>query len=112
MPIELRLKHTWDICPMCGPMVRCGTCGNNCCNGGRGELPDGSPCPDCHEAYEIQDAAYKDGTAPKDEDIHTTRGHTWLAEVQWADPKDIPVDVPQDPFDERMSAMGLERIDY
>lgn len=44
---------------MCGPAVLCGTCGNNTCNAGRGELPNGDPCPDCdsadkmcHEFYE------------------------------------------------------------
>lgn len=42
--------HTWAICAMCGPMVRCGFCGNNCCNGGSG---DG--CPDkCAAAYAMQ----------------------------------------------------------
>lgn len=44
--------HTWDICEMCGPHVRCGHCGNNCCNGGSG---DG--CPDgCESAYVMQKA--------------------------------------------------------
>ncbi len=44
-------QHRWDICEMCGPMVRCGNCGNNCCNGGSG---DG--CPDkCDAAYAMQE---------------------------------------------------------
>lgn len=43
--------HHWDWCGMCGFMVRCGTCGNNCCNGGYG---NNGTCPDCHECYKIQ----------------------------------------------------------
>lgn len=46
------VEHRWDFCDLCGPMVRCGNCGNNCCNGGSG---DG--CPDkCASAYEMQAA--------------------------------------------------------
>ena len=48
------MKHLWFICEMCGPYVRCGYCGNNCCNGGTGELPSGDPCG-CKEAYKQQD---------------------------------------------------------
>lgn len=60
--------HTWDYCDFCcKPMVRCGTCGNNCCNGGRGEVfsPDPDvmvPCPDCDSAYDKQNAE----TAPQE----------------------------------------------
>jgi len=32
--------------------VRCGRCGNNCCNAGTNDM-DGAPCG-CKEAYEIQ----------------------------------------------------------
>lgn len=47
--------HHWDICAMCGPMVRCGYCGNNCCNGGSGKVGTGEKCPDnCTEAYVLQ----------------------------------------------------------
>ena len=49
------LLHKWDECPMCGPMVVCGKCGNNCCNGGYGTLPDGSTCDACPSAYDLQD---------------------------------------------------------
>ena len=43
-------EHYWSFCSECGPMVICGTCGNNCCNGGYG--PDGKgTCPDCPDAY-------------------------------------------------------------
>jgi hypothetical protein len=49
--------HTWFVCTMCGPAVRCGTCGNNCCNGGYGSWPLNSKklCPDCPRAYKVQD---------------------------------------------------------
>src|SRR5690242_5696184 len=40
-----------DICHLCGPMLRCTTCGNNCCNGGSGEV-NGDKCPDCPRVYE------------------------------------------------------------
>ena len=46
--------HKWDFCGMCGYMIRCGTCGNNCCNGMHGTLEDDSECPDCPSAYKIQ----------------------------------------------------------
>lgn len=43
-------KHYWWICPMCGPVVCCGTCGNNACNGGYGKV-DGVTCTECPSAY-------------------------------------------------------------
>ncbi len=46
-------NHTWAICGGCGPMVVCKTCGNNCCNGGYGEVDD-KTCTDCPSAYEKQ----------------------------------------------------------
>lgn len=49
------MEHKWEICEMCGPFVRCGYCGNNCCNGGTGTLPDGKECG-CKEAYAQQDS--------------------------------------------------------
>lgn len=47
--------HFWGTCEMCGPMVICGKCGNNSCNGGYGTLPDGSKCDACPSAYDMQD---------------------------------------------------------
>ena len=58
----MKNEHYWDVCTSCGPMVRCGTCGNNCCNGGSGELDDGSKCQDCESAYKKQE------TGPTNED--------------------------------------------
>ena len=49
------IKHRWTDCPMCGRMVVCGKCGNNCCNGGYGEV-DGRSCDACPSAYGMQDA--------------------------------------------------------
>lgn len=41
-------KHEWDYCGLCRvPFVRCGKCGNNCCNGTE-------RCTKCHEAYAKQ----------------------------------------------------------
>lgn len=48
------IKHYWSDCEMCGRMVVCGKCGNNCCNGGYGEI-NGITCDACPEAYNIQD---------------------------------------------------------
>jgi hypothetical protein len=59
--------HKFGFCPSCGPMIICGYCGNNCCNGGSGFysqkrvngkiVANYQPCiDDCHEAYEIQDS--------------------------------------------------------
>jgi hypothetical protein len=47
--------HRWADCEMCGRMVVCGKCGNNCCNGGYGEMDHGIVCDACPEAYEVQD---------------------------------------------------------
>ncbi len=57
-------QHTWSECEMCGPMVRCGKCGNNCCNGGYGTLPDGSACDACPSAYDKQHAEYEEHIPP------------------------------------------------
>jgi hypothetical protein len=52
--------HYWADCPMCGRMVVCGKCGNNCCNAGYGELWPGVPCDACPSAYEMQDRGESD----------------------------------------------------
>ena len=57
----MRRPHTWDTCSFCGPMVRCGYCGNNCCNGGS---PKG--CPDnCRSAYAFQSTPAPTGGTPE-----------------------------------------------
>jgi hypothetical protein len=41
------------FCELCDTdMVICPTCGNNCCNGGYGEVND-MPCQDCPMAYKL-----------------------------------------------------------
>lgn len=55
-------RHKLSYCELCETkMIKCGTCGNNCCNGMSGPPPnyDGS-CKDCDDAYNVQDAYYKD----------------------------------------------------
>ena len=48
--------HRWDYCGLCdAPYVICGRCGNNCCNGGTGNVEDGTECG-CAEAYALQQA--------------------------------------------------------
>lgn len=51
-------RHTLAHCYLCGYMIRCATCNNNCCNGTYGQV-SGKDCPDCPEAYEHQDRYYK-----------------------------------------------------
>ena len=51
-------RHTLANCTMCGDMVVCADCGNNCCNGGTKEL-HGRACG-CAEAYSHQTAWYED----------------------------------------------------
>jgi hypothetical protein len=41
-------NHKFGYCSICGPMIYCGYCGNNSCNGGKLECKD-----KCNEAYEI-----------------------------------------------------------
>lgn len=53
------IEHRWSECEMCGPMVICGKCGNNACNGGYGTLPNGSQCDACPSAYTKQDEEYE-----------------------------------------------------
>ena len=46
-------KHKIIYCSHCErDIVICGTCGNNTCNGGYGEV-DGKRCIDCESAYKI-----------------------------------------------------------
>jgi len=46
--------HLQKYCDHCQTTyIECGYCGNNCCNGGTGNLPDGSRCG-CEEAYDQQ----------------------------------------------------------
>jgi hypothetical protein len=54
--------HFWDYCALCqSEVVICGKCGNNCCNGGHGTLPDGSKCDACPSACEMQDKSDRYG---------------------------------------------------
>lgn len=47
------MKHYWIYCSLCeDDVVVCGKCGNNCCNGGYGEI-DGVACDACPSAYEL-----------------------------------------------------------
>lgn len=53
----MTVKHFWKYCGHCKDrMVVCGQCGNNCCNGGYGEMPPGVECDSCPSAYAVQDA--------------------------------------------------------
>jgi hypothetical protein len=53
--------HFWAYCGHCQrPIVICGNCGNNCCNGGSGEYADGSKCEICNDAYDFQDLGQGD----------------------------------------------------
>jgi hypothetical protein len=51
---EVPRRHYWSMCPLCGWMVVCGKCGNNCCNGGYGTVATGHECDACPSAYDMQ----------------------------------------------------------
>lgn len=55
-PISFKIEK----CYICGWMVICPRCGNNCCNGGYGEDKDGTKCFVCPIAYDVQDLLYKE----------------------------------------------------
>ncbi len=46
-------EYTIEECSICGWTVICPKCGNNCCNGGYGEI-DGETCDVCPDAYAYQ----------------------------------------------------------
>jgi hypothetical protein len=48
-------KHELMVCPQCGPAIRCGVCGNACCNGGSGKTTGKHGSCDCEEAYQLQE---------------------------------------------------------
>jgi hypothetical protein len=63
--MKIITKHTLDYCHLCeADMVRCGTCGNNCCSGGYGTI-NGVQCIDCSDAYDIQYAYFVDCVSVK-----------------------------------------------
>lgn len=57
--------HKAAYCEHCqDTTIICGNCGNNCCNGGYGEVPGPEPytmmqCPHCKDAYNIFYELYK-----------------------------------------------------
>lgn len=57
--LDAEVTHYWEYCDMCeADIVICGFCGNNCCNGGYGEVMGEfriMNCPYCPSAYEMQD---------------------------------------------------------
>lgn len=69
----LKPAHYWEFCDHCDSwMVICGTCGNNCCNGGYGEVMGIDPyttmaCPECPSAYALQACVYKPKTNVKED---------------------------------------------
>ena len=72
------LEFKWSYCGHCKTMmVICPICGNNCCNGGSGEI-DGKKCEICYLAYQYQALAWKHNDHPewseeekrKEEDRH------------------------------------------
>ena len=76
-------KFQWGYCELCdSTFVYCPKCGNNCCNGGSGEL-DGEKCDVCELAYQYQDLACKTKTDPSKEYIENhpaerTKQKSWF----------------------------------
>lgn len=61
--MKIKSKHILSYCPLCRTeIVKCITCGNNCCNGGYGEV-NGEKCSDCPKAYDDQDLYWKDSNS-------------------------------------------------
>ena len=52
------MKFKIKKCSVCGDMIVCPACGNNCCNGGHGKTVDGKGCEVCKLAYQYQDAFF------------------------------------------------------
>ena len=49
-----KYKNKIDFCLLCeGFVMKCNACGNNCCNGGYGEI-GGKECENCPKAYDEQ----------------------------------------------------------
>lgn len=69
-------EHKWDICGLCGPMVVCGYCGNNCCNATYGEV-DGETCTHCEEAYSLQEQG------PPSELLETKEYQKWKSDSDY-----------------------------
>ncbi len=64
MGVESEMKFKWGFCPDCNvTFVFCPKCGNNCCNGGYGEV-EGEPCDVCPLAYQYQTLAYDNKLNP------------------------------------------------
>ena len=62
------MTFTWAWCRTCDrAAVICPKCGNNCCNGGSGQV-DGELCDICNLAYQYQDLAVKGGREPLEKD--------------------------------------------
>jgi hypothetical protein len=57
--------HKFSYCDHCErQVVLCGSCGNNTCNGGYGEVMSSVPgemmkCPDCPSAYDLDQSQYE-----------------------------------------------------
>lgn len=60
------VQHKFSFCDHCErTIVICGSCGNNTCNGGYGEVNSPTPnemmqCPDCQTAYELDRSQFKE----------------------------------------------------
>lgn len=63
----------WKNCKMCGAYVECDNCGNNTCNGGTGDLADGTECG-CEAAYNHSDQYHKEGLVPELEELFKIAG--------------------------------------
>lgn len=57
----IQSRHYLANCGLCGEMVICADCGNNCCNACTGQI-NGVNCG-CDEAYAHQDIFWKNKSA-------------------------------------------------
>lgn len=63
--MEISNSHSFSFCSHCERnTVICGSCGNNTCNGGYGEVMSSNPekmmlCTDCPSAYDLDNNQFK-----------------------------------------------------
>lgn len=102
------MKFKWKWCPLCETAyVECPKCGNNCCNGGYGQI-DGEPCDVCELAYQYQDLAWQCGVYPPkeelEEEVRRMTFEEWWAEVA----EQVADSVPDSPAIRALARQAFE----
>ena len=65
MRVKAKFNFQWEWCSDCDAwFIRCPKCGNNCCNGGWGNV-DGEDCDVCSLSYSYQSLAEETNKQPQ-----------------------------------------------